>query len=125
MPAPAALEAKYGCLWRGMALRKKTRGFYVRAWQYQGLMKRMLDRIAAEALQQQMYEHYNANSEADKNKLRTWNRIWQYGNELKKKGDGGEERSVEMKKRKAKQNQNKMKKRQLRPAAAAAATTLE
>ena len=86
------------------------------------MMKRMPDRNAAGALQQQMYEHYSASSEADKKKLRTWNRMWQYGNELNKKGDGGEERSVEMKKRKAKQNRNKKKKQQR---GAAAATTLE
>ena len=67
----AALEAKYGNKWRGKALREETRGFYVRAWRYQGLMKRMPDRNAAEALQQQqMYEHYSASSEADKKKLR-------------------------------------------------------
>ena len=59
------LEAKYGNKWRGKALRKKTRGFYVRAWWYQGLMKRMPNRNAAKALQQQMYEHYSASSEAD------------------------------------------------------------
>ena len=51
MPAPADLETKYSSSWRSKALRECA-AFYVRAWQYTVLMRRMPDHDAVKRLQQ-------------------------------------------------------------------------